>query len=188
MVKPLPRLLASPPYVKKVLPRWLTGVEPDSLDIPEEHLPLMFSLTAFLLDWLRDRGAIEYVISDSQTFRIKLKEAGLRGGATADLFNQNMRRLAYKEDLERYIRNHTDNDVRHIFTDLQTLMCTMYMQFPETLIEVLINKTYASLNSLPLPGADYTWDTVHRMFPHLWIPIFLQSVLYRYGDFRAVKQ
>lgn len=175
------------PYVRPIN-TWKGSSEsiPLTLDLYDENITQDQNLTAFLLSWMHDRKIITYNTDDRGVPKVVVTKRGLQEGGVYDIANYNLRRLVYINDLDAFIQSILDNDIRHLMTDIQSLAILIPSLYPESLVNIRINKIYRSMDAIPVEDAELSWDEIHQSYPFMWVILYLQLLLFRFGDMRVV--
>ena len=160
---------------------------PDVLDIPEELYEQSQVLIQFLLEWMSQRGAVTFQ-QDSQGIPwVQVNTKAEVGPILYAVTTVNFSQLIYDDCYESVTLRFQDNDVRNYATDAMSLVRNIHIQFPETLVNLLINKIYRGYASIVQAPGDRTWDEVHAGMPFLWVFLYMQSIIYRFGNLQLTR-
>ena len=162
---------------------------PKTYDIPVEFQDTYDSMVRYLLKWMTTREFFNEVHSTADgDIQASLSNACMMGGCPfSAILTFDMRRLYDRESVEWLINYINDTPERRGVTDYIALVTTLHTMYPETLIDLVINKVYRGLMAIPSGGETEDWVSTHVAYPYLWVLAFMNMLTKRFSDPRMIR-
>lgn len=177
------------PYIKPHTPwTWLFGYKERSYDIPDTLRGQYENMVYYVLRWMATRGFFSGVhISDRGELSAPLSPEAIQGSCPyAIILTFNMRRLPDEDAVAELLDHTRDTDRTRGITDYISLSTALATLYPESLINLVINKTYRGLASIDNGFEESAFEDLHTTYPYLWIMIFMNQLAIRFSEPRVV--
>lgn len=177
------------PYIKPHTPwTWLFGYPEVTYDVPETLRGQYENLVYYVLRWMTTRGFFAGVhISDRGELSAPLSPEAIQGSCPyANILTFNMRRLPDEDAMGELLTLIQDTDRTRGVTDYIALSTVLPTLYPESLINIVINKTYRGLAAIDNGFEESAFAELHATYPYLWVIIFMNQLALRFSEPRVV--
>ena len=178
------------PYIQKV-PLWK---RPFVRHRFEEILPSdegrYKEMERYVLIWMNQRGffkSLEVMENFEKEYRCMIDLQNLTPKAMHYAATFNMRTLLDPEETRRLKGLLMDERNGRGATDLIHLIDTLVSLFPERILNTVITKLYRGVSSIVTQSDRWEeWVEYHAHNPYIWMVIYWNHLMNRYGDPRAM--
>lgn len=177
------------PYIKRV-PWWKRPFVKDKFDeiLPSDEGRYK-ELERYVLVWLYQRGFYDTLSEEKGELKWSVQKpfTFVRPFLTSPTMN--MRTLLDEEETRRLKGLLMDemNDGRAA-TDLIQLIDTLISLYPERIINTIITKMYKGVSAIVTHTDQWEeWVAYHQHNPYVWMVIWWNVLMTRYGDLRAMS-
>ena len=177
------------PYIKPhTLWTWLFGYKERTYDIPDTLRGQYENMVYYVLRLMVSRGFFSTIqISERGELSAPLSPEAVQGSCPyATILTFNMRRLPDEEAVAELLAHIQDTDRTRGVTDYIALSTVLSTLYPESLLNMVINKTYRGLASIDNGFEEGAFEDLHVEYPYLWVVIFMNQLAIRFSEPRVV--
>lgn len=177
------------PYIRWI-PWWK---RPFVRDRFEEILPSdegrYKDLERYVLIWLGQRGFYDRLTEENGELRWFINTPVQYGRPLVTSPTMNMRTLLDPEETRRLkgLLMDENNGILRGATDLIQLIDTLASLYPERILNTIITKMYKGVSTIVTHTDEWeNWVHYHQQNPYIWMVIWWNVLLSRYGDLRVI--